>query len=285
MPFNLYVNREKPITEADLHAVVKACPHAQRMPDGCYRLTNHDNVPTATVSLQNLDDAQRLKLSVSWTHYRFIYSWSNTFDIALHFAEFLKGRVIEESHYSEVTNANIDSLLDPDGVYVQRHLKLWRKFQSELNDEGFAYLEFPENGVIDKVNEYFVLRVSPPKLGTLEQLEKQLGWAIRLAPNSNSKGVIFDDKTGAPYTNILLRKDGFVQIRPFYFDKPFNELTKRAMDAADAIASLWGGKVQFFSRDLDLNLREELNEKRELLGVEFHQWIMENGSRLELIKR
>lgn len=163
--------------------------------------------------------------------------------------------------------------MNPEDGYVQHHAKLWSQFQRELNGEGHAYLEFPFNGNVDKVGHYCLFTVSPQKMGTMKDLEKEFGWSISLAPNSQVNAIILDADTGAPYTKIFLSPDGIVRIHPYYFDKPFATLSKHSMDTAESVASLFGGKIQFFEDDFEGDYKAELQEKMKMLGVEFYEWL------------
>ena len=67
-----------------------------------------------------------LEFSASFGHPSFPRNMADMFDLALRFAKRLGGRVFEEQKGVEVTPANVDALLEPNGAFAQGLIKFWQ---------------------------------------------------------------------------------------------------------------------------------------------------------------
>jgi hypothetical protein len=219
-----------------------------------------------------LDKPARIRLSISYTNYRFARAFIDAFDAGLDAAQHLNAHLIEQHTRSEVTAENVEDYLSDESDYAKYHLKHWQEVMSEMNVHNHAPLEFAI-GHFDCVREYFCLSVLPPQPVDADKLSEDLGYSLRMRSESNSVGAICDPVTKRPKCKILFRPDGKIQLQPFYWKESFAAAAGETLEIATAIKEKYAAQLLFFSEPVNDELHDTLLKHIDALGVDFYWWV------------
>jgi len=262
------------IGELEFHALMQDPSFTNIPGTNTYRMMHYSGVPWLLFELDTpLETPSRVRLSISYTNFRFARVFNDVFDLGLGLAKHLNAHLVDENNRL-IEATQLDELLNPDGEYVQTHLKRWQDSLSEINMHNQAPLEFPL-GHVDSVREYFCLSVLPAAETNAEQISEQLGYAIRFRNESHTIGAIYDPDTQRLIAKILFRADGKIQIQPFYWKEPFAKAAAETMAIAESIAEKFDGQLFFFTQPVSTELLDTLRNRINALGVDFYWWVGE----------
>lgn len=215
-------------------------------------------------------------LSCSYTSHRYVRNFIDAFDLGVKVASALEASLYEEVRQTRVDGANVETLLDVNGDYVQLQASTFANAIQKMHQESGAPLEYPM-GPIDLVGEYFVLHLTlPPDAPTT--LEKLLGRASFITPVQEVQDscALFHSPSGTAAVKVLLRPDGKIQIWPSHGEASFAETAMTCLATLDALqAAFPKSTAAFFGEPLNDALRKEVSERAAGLGIEFYAWMQE----------
>jgi hypothetical protein len=277
MPFDLILSRATgPIARDELHDVMQGAP-AVRKSDTVYWVSHQDRSPWFVV--ERRDDG-RVVLSTSYTNPRFLRNFPDMFDLGLRLAQALGARLIEEVHSTVVTPRNIDSLLAPNGRYVELQAATWRHAVEQMAMSGQAPLELPL-GQVDLVGEYLVFHVVPERRDhdataltdtAVTALVTGADRGIDVRTEGTGTWLAVDAADKQWLTRVLRRDDGAWQVWPAWGMAPFARIATLTTAIAEALAAAAGGAFLFLGLPYDDALRAEVHARKAGLGVDFYLW-------------
>lgn len=209
-------------------------------------------------------------ISISWTHYRFLFAWGSVFDLALEWATCLKARVIEGTRNLDITFANIDQLLDPGSDYVLFHASFWKDVRYEADRSGHAPLEFPV-GTIDKVSEYCCFSISNASMQRIEDVCAVVSDKFEIDYEQNA-ATCLSENGERRLSKVLVRADNRIQVTPYYWEAPFRHAFATTRLLAHELGSRLGGEIYFSRHPLTGTLSEQIAAYTAELGVDFYLW-------------
>lgn len=261
------------ISEQEFRAVLEAGA-AVRRPKGEYwvRYPQTDEAWFSARWQPATADGGEIVLSLSYSHPRFLRNWADAFDMALRLAKALRARVFEEVGGREVTQGNVDRVLDPQGHYVQTQRDLYLQVRERLGQRAEAPLECPV-GALDIVPEYFLFSLHPRNgagLPPLAELLALLGPRLQVMVQQDNGAGVGRPGEEQPSVQIGYSPDA-LKLRPFWGSRTFAEVAPTALAVADALAG--AGEMRFLDRPLTPELRVALGQRSTGLGVEVFEWL------------
>lgn len=287
MPYDLFVSRgvffgveagpavpdpdpgKAPIAREEFEEALRDAP-GERRGERTYWLRHPDGDPWFAA---RWEPEGQVRLSASYTHHRFLRNLGDMVEQGVELAQQLDAHLFEEVNGQEITEADLDDLLEPKGEYVQRQAATWRGAVEQMARDAGAALEYPL-GQADLVTEYFGLHLQPERAlpagdvpgllqaatgGRVQALHER-AWAVGEADGARE------------LTKVVLLEDGRWQLWPWWGRAPFSRLAGTTLAAAEALERAAGGALHLLGEPLDAALREEVRRRIGGLGVDFFLW-------------
>ncbi len=289
MPFELYLTRSfvpviertleselPPLTREEFELLMDGAPLRSTMEDGTRWFWHPSGVPWMSVQFHEPSKEHTyISLSISYSHNQFLKVWASAFELALRMAKSVQARIFEDSNFYEVDAERIQELLAPDGDFVSEQAKFWEQNVTLINSQMKAPLEYPI-AKHDAVTDYFVLFLEPEKKLSTEELAKKLNLNISVGSLSSDRFAVEDPKDGSVLSRALIRpNDSAWQIWPFYWMEPFSRVAKETLELASKLHAELGGSLFFREQPLTSELKNEICDHIDGLGVEFFLWWQE----------
>jgi hypothetical protein len=216
----------------------------------------------------------RIRLSTSYSHYRFLRNFPDLFDLGRRFAGALGGRVVEEVDGLDVTDVDLDDLLEPDGPYVALQASTFDMTRNKMNRDAMAALEYPIDA-IDLVGEYCLFHLAPARRIDDAALAAAAGKLKRteLRPAGGGAWLLLRRDPERPVAKLLRRPDERWQIWPAWGHAPFSTCATAVVFLAELLHRVAGGELTFLGRPYTAALRTDVHERLDGLGVDFYRWI------------
>jgi hypothetical protein len=270
-------NSQSPISQVEFHRLFANEP-AKALEDGKTYWFRHpaENVPCFAAEWVPISGNDGyIKVAISHLHYRFLFALGTTLSWSFQAAQSIGASLFEESGQREITPANAAQFFDPKGDFAGLLAKSWRAAISDLDANGQAPLEYPL-GPIDGVSDYFVFHIRPEKTVSHRQLVEDLALDTE---GDIDEGVMVIDKTcKTRLTKLLVRPDGKIQVWPYYLQEPFAKIAKSTLAIASSVHAYTGGDINFGYLPLTGELRQNISQHLDGLGVEFFIWLQSQAS-------
>jgi hypothetical protein len=270
MPFDLFVTRPtRRFGPDDLRAAMAGAPAVEQSP-GVHWVTHPDGGEWCAVDLTG---DGRIRLSTSYAHHRFLRNFPDLFDLAVRMARALGGRVVEEVGGEDVTDADLDELLAPDGPYVELQAGTWGRTRIRMASEALAGLEYPLAGA-DLVSEYCLFHVTPARAVEDRVIGAAAAKMVRteLRPAGPGRWMLLRREPERPIARLLRRPDERWQIWPVWGHAPFSMCALAVVHLAELLHRVAGGTIEFLGRPYDDALRAAVRARLDGLGVDFYRW-------------
>lgn len=228
--------------------------------------------PWFAASFRDMEGRGHGRVSFSFTSPWFLRDLANFLEIAPKLAARMEARIFEEQQGREITEGELDELLDPEGEWAQALGGFWEAGRRELNRRNHAPFELP-SGAIDEASDYFVWRlVSPLALPDIDAL--LAGTPEALAIHRVGDGAVLEDRRreeGA--VRIFPVDERCVQIWPYWSELPFARVAAEVLAALRRIEErVGGGEVCCNGQAVTPVQRAEIEAHARGLGVEFFEW-------------
>ncbi len=171
----------------------------------------------------------------------------------------------------EITERDLDELLEPSGEYVRQQAATWRGAVEQMARDAGAALEYPL-GQVDLVSEYFGFHLEPERaVGDAEVVALLQGatGGLRVRPVHEQAWAIGEADPERELTKVARLADGRWQLWPWWGRAPFSRLAEVTLAAAEGLERALGGPLRLLGEPLDAPLREEVRRRIGGLGVEF----------------
>lgn len=288
MPYDLYLSRgvffgveadpgvpdpdpgKAPVGAEEFHALLRGAP-AERKGERTYWVRHPDGDPWFVAQWQ---PRGQVLLSTSYSHHRYLRNFGDLVEHGLELARALDAHLFEEVRGIEITERDVDELLEPSGAYVQQQAATWRGAVEQMARDAGAALEYPL-GQVDLVSEYLGFHLAPARaVGEAEVAALLQGAAggARVSVVQAQAWAIADADGERELTKVMLLPDGRWQIWPWWGRAPFPRLAETTLAAAEALERALGGELRLLGEPLDEALREEVRRRIGGLGVEFFLW-------------
>jgi hypothetical protein len=262
----------RPITVEELHAVMKDAL-ATPVGDAAYRVRHpKEGDPWCVIAWHT---PGRLVLSTSYSNHRFLRNAVDMVYQGVTIARALEARLFEEAGGREVTEKNVDELMDFKGQYLALQVATFKNVNERIQTKLMAPFDYPA-GPIDLATEFLIFFLTPERTSALDavaQLVEREVPGTKAEMNASANALLVSSaEDGKWLAKVLLRDDGPWQIWPAHGKAPFARTAPAVVHCAESLARAHGGRLELRGRPYDDALRTEVHARMTGLAVDFFAW-------------